>query len=65
MNDVIVGDGKYKICHDERGHLTAYRYGEHWRDLVGDNLVITLCHEINYLKEQVEALTNKLMEKKQ
>lgn len=49
----IVGDGKYTIIYED-GKLSALRYGEPWRDLVGDGMVLAMLQEINFLKEQRE-----------
>lgn len=36
-------DGKYTVMMDDKGGMTALRYGEPWkRDLVGDQLVASL-----------------------
>lgn len=44
-------DGKYTIVFDEKtGRLEALRYGEPWRDLVGDGLVLAMLQEIDRLK---------------
>ncbi|PPD55292.1 MAG: hypothetical protein CTY12_01415 [Methylotenera sp.] len=48
-----VGDGKYTIIYED-GRLSALRYGEPWRDLVGDGMVLAMLQEINFLKEQRE-----------
>lgn len=49
----IVGDGKYTIIYED-GKLSALRYGEPWRDLVGDGMVLAMLQEIDFLKEQRE-----------
>jgi len=44
-------DGKYTVVFDEKtGRLEALRYGEPWRDLVGDGLVMAMLQEIDRLK---------------
>lgn len=48
-----VGDGKYTIVFED-GKLSALRYGEPWRDLVGDGMVLAMLQEIDFLKEQRE-----------
>lgn len=58
MNDKVVrielGDGKYTYVHDPvTGRQEALRYGQEWRDLVGDNLVYLLAQEV--LEAQAKA----------
>lgn len=55
----IVGDGKYEIVFDEKaGHLSAYRHGELWRDLVGDNMVLSMLQRIVELEEKSKHWTD-------
>lgn len=49
---ITVGDGKYTLVMDPT-NLRALRYGERWRDLVGDGLVMALGQEIQELRETV------------
>ncbi len=53
MNPVEIDGGKYRVVLDIDDRLIAYRYGVVWRDLVGDNLILALCQEINRLKEEL------------
>lgn len=40
-------DGKYElVCAENGGKMYALRYGEPWRDLVGDNLIAALAERI-------------------
>lgn len=49
-----VYDGKYTLVwDDETGHLQALRYGEPWRDLVGDGLVLALFQEVEGLRKKL------------
>jgi hypothetical protein len=50
-----IGD-KYRVIFHNSGKMEAYRYGEHWRDLTGDGLVLAMLHEIDDLKDQVRTL---------
>lgn len=50
--NVELEGGKYTIVMTEAGHLSAKRYGEPWRDLVGDGMVLTMAHEIEELREK-------------
>lgn len=46
---ITLCDGKYTVIND-KGKLTALRYGEPWRDLTGDNLVYWLFVEVHKSK---------------
>ncbi len=46
MLRVTVADGKYTLVQDKDGKQVALRYGQEWRDLVGDNLTLALGHEL-------------------
>lgn len=52
-------DGKYTVIND-RGILTALRHGQPWRDLVGDNLVYWMFVTARELKEENEALKQRI-----
>jgi hypothetical protein len=45
MTRIDLEGGKYTVIYDN-GRLSALRYGEPWRDLTGDGLVLALVHEI-------------------
>lgn len=50
---VTVYDGKYTVVIMPMGGLFALRYGEEWRDLTGDGLVLALAQEIEELRERL------------
>ncbi len=52
--DVTVGDGKYRLMQYPNGELVAYRHGERWQSLLGNNLVLALVQEIQRLREELE-----------
>lgn len=54
-NTVVIEDGKYTIKGIETGRLEALRYGEPWRDLVGDKFVLSLAQEIQTLRAELAA----------
>lgn len=58
-------DGKYEVVFDERGlPQQVLRYGEPWRDLVGDKFMYLVFSELNGLQERESDaihLLNKLM----
>ena len=45
---------KYTVMYDENNQypMKCLRYGEEWRDLVGDNLIFWLCAKIEELEEK-------------
>lgn len=51
-----LGNGKYEIVNGlMKGEgIKALRYGEDWRNLNRDNLVLAMYHEITYLREGLE-----------
>ncbi|RLB77636.1 MAG: hypothetical protein DRH24_15905 [Deltaproteobacteria bacterium] len=52
---VKVGN-KYTVVQDKDGRLHALRNGEEWRDLVGDNLVLTMAQRIEALEDALNTL---------
>ena len=40
--------------HDTTRYIYATRYGEQWRDLVGDNLVLAMYYRIEYLTKLLD-----------
>lgn len=57
--DVNLENGKYRLLLDEQG-FRALRYGEPWRDLTGDKMVLCLVQEIERLREYNAKLTQML-----
>lgn len=51
---IELDNGKYTIMYDENNQypMKCLRYGEEWRDLVGDNLIFWLCAKIEELEEK-------------
>lgn len=45
--------GKYTVVMEQDGRLHALRYGEEWRDLVGDKLVLALAQEVELLRSVI------------
>lgn len=58
MTRIELNGGKYTIINelDNGGGFIALRYGEEWRSLAGDNLVLALFHKIEELIEENERL---------
>lgn len=51
---VTVGEGKYTVVMGSDFKLHALRYGQPWRDCVGDGLVLALAQEIRALRDRLE-----------
>lgn len=56
MMEHTVSDGKYTIIFHDDGKMEALRYGEKWRDLTGDGMVLSMLQEIDDLKAEVYRL---------
>lgn len=56
MREIELENGKYTVVNElmSGGHLYALRYGEPWRNLNGDNLILAMYHEIERLYEELE-----------
>lgn len=56
-NRITIDGGKYTLVNElnEGGGLKALRYGEEWRDLTGDGLMLAMYHEIERMQEFIEA----------
>lgn len=55
--NITVEDGKYTLVMPHAGPLHALRYGEEWRDLTGDNFVLSLGQEIERLRTALKEIT--------
>lgn len=53
-------DGKYTVIFHDSGKSKALRYGEEWRDLTGDGLVLAMLQDYDDLKEQYEFQTRQV-----
>ena len=42
MEELILCNGKYRFYLDQNGILRCNRYGEPWREFIGDNAVLAL-----------------------
>ena len=57
-------NNKYEIIEDlEHGIFKAERYGEEWRDLSGDNLMLALIYKVQELERQNETLKKNIQVK--
>lgn len=57
MKPIELEDGKYIIERLGSGKLHALRYGEPWRDLTGDGLVLALVRQVESLEECLDLET--------
>jgi hypothetical protein len=48
---VSVDNGKYTVIMAQNGSMKCLRYGEEWRDLTGDGMVLALAQEIEALRK--------------
>lgn len=46
---IDLDDGKYTIQHENGANLRCLRYGQPWRDLTGDKMVLAMADEIERL----------------
>ncbi len=54
--NVSVYDGKYTVVMEDGYRLKALRYGEEWRDCVGDNLIYWLAVELQEARDEIARL---------
>lgn len=56
MRRINLCDGKYTIINDldNGGEFKALRYGEEWRNLTGDKLVLALFEELEKARDEAE-----------
>ena len=64
MNRLELYDGKYTVINElgSGGRLYALRYGEEWRSLAGDNLVLAMFHKIEELSGKLSEAESLLSE---
>ena len=51
---IDVCNGKYTVIVGYGGELSCLRYGEEWRDCVGDNLIYNLAVELSGMREKLQ-----------
>jgi hypothetical protein len=54
--------GEYTVIQEPDGRLHALRHGQPWREMLGDNLVLSLAQEVERLREQLEYVRLRLVE---
>jgi hypothetical protein len=52
--NVSIENGKYTVIQEAQGGTRALRYGEPWRDCVGDNLIRGLAGYVDDLRKLAE-----------
>lgn len=64
MAKIELENGKYTVVNElnDGGGLKALRYGEEWRNLAGDNLILAMYHEIERLQERLSTAEDLLCE---
>jgi hypothetical protein len=56
--EITLCDGKYTVVYDfNTGRSECLRYGEQWRDLVGDKMVLAMFDEIVELRKRLNSQT--------
>ena len=56
MIKVSICDSKYTIIQDASGRTNVLRYGESWRDVTGDNVILGAAYEIEKLQARIKRL---------
>jgi hypothetical protein len=57
---VDVEGGKYTVIQDHNGELKALRYGQPWRNLSGDKLVLCLAQELDQRRTDAKELSENI-----
>lgn len=64
MAKIELENGKYTIVNElnEGGGFHALRYGEQWRNLAGDNLILAMVHRMEELQDRLSQAEDLLSE---
>lgn len=49
-------NGKYTVIFEDNGRFRAERYGEPWRDLTGDGMILSMLYEVERLRIEIKEL---------
>lgn len=60
MESIKLDNGKYEVISYENGEFKCLRYGEPYRNLVGDNVALNMFFRIKLMEEGWESLKEKL-----
>lgn len=55
VESIELEDGKYKVCLENGNKLYAERYGDIWRHLTGDKLILAMFNRIKELESQIKS----------
>jgi len=58
--DVSVNSDKYRVVLDDKTGFKCYRYGEEWKDIVGDNLIYWLAAELQEARDRINTAVKSL-----
>jgi hypothetical protein len=58
---VLTKDKKYTVVQHDDGRLEILRYGEHWRDETGDQLILTLAQDLDESRDVSAKLASELL----
>jgi hypothetical protein len=60
MRDILlqvsICDGKYTIVQEANYGTKVLRYGEEWREVTGDNVILGAAYEIDELRKYIKLL---------
>lgn len=59
MTKIELEDGKYTVTYN-KGELKALRYGEPWREMIGDKLMYAMFCRIQELESDIDQLCSSL-----
>lgn len=62
IEKTVVKVGEYEISHNNGNNFIAYRNGDRWRDLTGDNLILALVSRIDQLERCFTAPTPEMVQ---
>jgi hypothetical protein len=58
INRYTFDNGKYEVhSADDGSSLVAYRHGEFWQNMIGDNLTAAMLHRIDELEAKIKDVT--------
>ena len=58
--NVSICDGKYTVIQEPTGETRVLRYGEEWRDVTGDNVIVGLAWELQESRERIKRLEDRI-----
>lgn len=61
LKPLKIYEGKYTLHYIKGQGFRADRYGEPWRDMTGDGMILAMAFEIERLRDSLAALTTTLL----